>query len=179
MRFALVVPALALLLGGCAGYKLGPSKPYFMQQTETIAVPSFKNNTLLPRMEVLAANCVIHEFQVDGTYKIVSENQADAVLEGTVVNVDRRPARSLRGNVLRTTEFDMNLTVSYNVMQRTTGKVLTQGTAIGTTSFFVTGDLQQDERQAFPLAMEKAAVQIVSQISEGWQKSESASQQTR
>jgi hypothetical protein len=32
----------------------------------------------------------------------------------------------------------------------------------------VGGDVQQDEQQALPLAAEKAAVQIVSYLSEGW-----------
>jgi hypothetical protein len=44
----------------------------------------------------------------------------------------------------------------------------------GKTSFFVSGsnalaaDVNQDERQALPLAIEDAATRLVSQISEGW-----------
>ena len=38
----------------------------------------------------------------------------------------------------------------------------------GTTSFFVSNDVEQDERQAIPLAAEQAAIRLVSQISEGF-----------
>jgi hypothetical protein len=168
-----IVPALALLLCGCAGYKLGPGKPHAMQGVNTIAVPVFKNNTLIPRIEVLTTNSLIKQFQTDGTYEIASEDSADAIVEGTIVSIERRSDRSLRGNVLASTEFDMDLKIAYTVTQRATGKLLTKGEATGSTSFFVGNDVQQDQRQAMPLAAEKAAVQIVSLISEGWQKSDS------
>jgi hypothetical protein len=38
----------------------------------------------------------------------------------------------------------------------------------GTTSFFVGNDLNSDERQALPLAAEELAVNLVTQVSEGW-----------
>lgn len=167
MRFSLFA-AFALLLAGCAGYKLGPVKPTYMKGITTIAVPSFKNTTLVPRIEVLVANSVVKQFQQDGTYQITSENQADALLEGTIISIERQPARSLRGNVLATTEFDLILTLDYTLTNRITGKLIAHKQAVGRTSVFVGGDLQQDEQQALPLAAEKAAVQIVSLLSEGF-----------
>jgi hypothetical protein len=120
MRSA-IVPVLALLLCGCAGYKLGPGKPYYMKDVNTVAVPTFKNNTLVPRIEVLTANSLIKQFQTDGTYEITSEDRADAIVEGTIASIERRAARSLRGNVLATTEFEVDLKIAYTVTQRTTG----------------------------------------------------------
>ena len=40
--------------------------------------------------------------------------------------------------------------------------------ASGSTSFFVSGDVNQDERQAIPLAAQGVGQRIVSDISEGW-----------
>ncbi len=174
MRFTPLVPALALLLGGCAGYHIGPIKPVKFDGIHSIAVNNFKNNTLQPRVEVLLANSVIKQMQQDGTYKIADESKADAVLEGTLEEIRRRPSRYVRGNVLQTREYTLQIQVRYKVTQRGTGKLLDERTVVGTTSFFVSGsgsvaaDVNQDELQAFPLAAEDLAIRLVSQISEGW-----------
>ena len=174
MRLALLAPAFALLLGGCAGYHIGPVKPARFDGVKTLAVNTFKNDTLQPRVEVLLANAVIKQIQQDGTYKVADEANADALLEGTLEEIRRRPSRYVRGNVLQTREFTLQIRVKYKVTQRGTGKVLDERTVNGTTSFFVSGsgsvavDVNQDELQAFPLAAEEMAVRLVSQISEGW-----------
>lgn len=173
MRF-LFLSLLALCFPGCAGYTLGPIKPKQMTGVKTIAVNSFKNDTLEPRVEVLMADAVIKQIQQDGTYQVVDEKSADAILEGTVEEIERRPARSVRGNVLLTREFTLLLRVKYKVTRRDNGQQLDQRTVTGTTSFFVSGsnplvaDVNQDERQALPLAAEDMAVRLTSMISEGW-----------
>jgi hypothetical protein len=174
MRFALFLPLFALLFGGCAGYKIGPVQPKFMANVTKIAVPSFKNDTLEPRVEVALATALIKQFQQDGTYQIVDEKNADVVIKGTLERITRRPARSVRGNVLLSKEYTLELKCRFVAMNRTTGVDIDQRAINGTTSFFVTGsvdgsaDVNQDERQAIPLAAEDMAVQYVSQMSEGW-----------
>ena len=158
---------LALLAGGCAGYHVGPATPAHLRHIKTIAVPAFGNTTLVPRIEVLVTSTIIKQLQQDGTFRIVSEDQADAVLKGEIVRVGRSPARSVRGNVLSTTEFNLNLSVRYNLVGRD-GKMLSAGGAGGNTSFFVGSDVSTDERQAMPLAAEEMAKELVSQLSEGW-----------
>jgi hypothetical protein len=174
MRRAIVVPALTLLLGGCAGYHVGPIKPARLAGVKTIAVNSFKNKTIQPRVEVLLANSVIKQIQQDGTYKVTDESTADALLEGTLETIVRRPSRYVRGNVLQTREYTLEIHVNYKLIERATGKVLDARGVTGDTSFFVSGsgsvaaDVNQDELQAFPLAAEEMAVRLVSQIAEGW-----------
>ncbi len=174
MRFAFLLPFAALVLSSCAGYHVGPVKPTRMAAVNTIAVPSFKNETLLPHVEVLLATAVIKQIQQDGTYKIARDNSADAIVQGHLDEVIRRPSRSVRGNVLLTREFVLSIRCHYDVTDRRTGAVLFRRTAFGQTSFFVSGtdaiaaDITQDERQAFPLAAEQLATEMVSQLSEGW-----------
>ncbi len=174
MRFAVLLPLAALVLSGCAGYHVGPIKPTRMAGVNTIAVPSFKNDTLLPRVEVLVANALIKQFQQDGTYRIVRDNDADAVVQGRIEQIIRRPARSVRGNVLLTREYTLDVRCRYDVTDRRTGAKLYSSAASGQTSFFasstdaIAADLTQDERQAFPLAAEELAKDIVTHLSEGW-----------
>lgn len=171
---AVLLAAAIPILSGCAGYTVGPIKPTVMKSVQTIAVASFKNDTLHPRVEVLVANAVIKQIQQDGTYQIADEKTADVILEGTIEGIDRRPSRSVRGNVLQTREFVTVIRARVRIYRRDTGVDLDTRLVTGTSNFFVTGsrtiaaDVIQDERQAIPLAAEEMAVRLVSQISEGW-----------
>lgn len=169
MKTLLGVALLFLSLGGCAGYHVGPVQPYYLRSVHSIAVPTFANKTLVPRIAVLVTDSVIKQFQQDGTYRIAGDDQADAILKGEITRIARAPARSLRGNVLATTEFNLAVRVRYTLVARGSNRVLSQpAEVIGTTSFFVGPDITSDERQAFPLAAEELATRLVSQLSEGW-----------
>ena len=167
MKKAFALLLAAFLFYGCAGYKLGPATPAFLRNVHAIAVPTFKNTTLIPRIEVLVTDTVIKQFQQDGTFRMAAPDAADATLKCEIVGVGRAPARSVRGNVLSTTEFYLSLTVKYTLEGRD-GKALTSGAVSGSTSFFVGTDVNTDERQALPLAAEELARHLVSQLSEGW-----------
>ncbi len=166
MRRAIL--ACALLLSSCAGYRIGPVQPTFMKGVKTVAVPPFKNETLIPRIEVLVASSVIKAIQLDGTYEVASEDNADALVEGTIKRVTRQPARSLIGNVLVATEYNLVVTLELKVVKRSTGATLDRRLFNGQTSFFVGQDVNQEERQALPLAVEDASRAAVTALTEGW-----------
>ncbi|MFS8064386.1 MAG: LPS assembly lipoprotein LptE [Luteimonas sp.] len=169
MKKLLGAALILLSLGGCAGYHIGPVQPYYLRGVRSIAVPTFDNKTLVPRIAVLVTDSVIKQFQQDGTYRIVGDDEADATLKAEITRINRAPARSVRGNVLATTEFNLVLRVRYSLVERATGKVLSPPMEVtGTTSFFVGPDITSDEREAFPLAAEELATRLVSQLSEGW-----------
>ena len=111
---------------------------------------------------------MIKQFQQDGTFQITSDDKADATLNGEVSHITRFPARSVRGNVLATTEFNLLLTIRYSLNGRDGKPLAGPADAIGTTSFFVSSDVTTDERQALPLATEDLATRLVAQLSEGW-----------
>jgi hypothetical protein len=160
--------AVCLLLTGCLGYHIGPVQPHYLRNIHTIAIPTFENKTLQPRIEVLITDTVIKQFQQDGTYRIAERGQADAILQGEIIRITRTPARSVRGNVLATTEFNLAMRVRYKLVA-TNGTILAPPVeAVGTTSFFVGSDVTTDERQALPLAAEEVANRLVTQLSEGW-----------
>jgi lipopolysaccharide assembly LptE-like protein len=165
---ASLATVFCLALGGCLGYHVGPVKPYYLRDVHTIAVPTFKNRTLVPRIEVLVTDTVIKQLQQDGTFQVANGDKADATLEGQIDRINRVPARSVRGNVLATTEFSLGLIVKYSLIGRDGKPMAGPSQAVGTTSFFVSSDVTTDERQALPLATEDLATRLVSQLSEGW-----------
>jgi hypothetical protein len=160
--------AVSLLLTGCLGYHVGPVKPSVLRDVHGIAVPTFENKTLLPRIEVLITDSVIKQLQQDGTYRIANENNADAILKAEISEIIRTPARSLRGNVLATTEFNLAMHVKYKLETASGTMLMPSAEVVGTTSFFVQSDVTSDERQALPLAAEELAIHLVTQLSEGW-----------
>jgi Lipopolysaccharide-assembly len=164
-----IVAALACLsLSGCLGYHIGPAKPYYLRDVHTIAIPTFANKTLIPRVEVLVTDTVIKQFQQDGTFKIGNGDNADATLKAEIIRISRSPARSVRGNVLLTSEFNLAIRVKYKLVDSNDKPLGPPGEAVGTTSFFVGTDVTTDERQAIPLATEELATRLVTQLTEGW-----------
>ena len=171
LRILLLFP-LFLALGGC-GYHLGEIKPTPMRRVSTIAVNTFKNSTLIPRLEAQTADAVMKQFQKDGTYQIESADRADAIVEGTITSVEKQPMRVFSSNVLQTSEFELTLRVSYRVIDRVSGAELMKGTATGVTPFFtesdlVNSDLVTTQNMNYPIAAQRMAEGLVSKVSEGW-----------
>jgi hypothetical protein len=168
-RRASVAALLCLLMTGCFGYHVGQIHPHFMEGIHSIAVPTFRNETLIPRIEVLVADTVVRQIQQDGSYKVASSLEtADAVLEGEILQVVRRPSRTVINDVEATQEFSMTLVLHYKIIRKATGETVDDKNATGTTTFFVSGDVNQDEIQAIPLAAQNAAANMVAEFGEGW-----------
>jgi len=167
MRYFLLTLTVLLGLVGC-GYRFGDIKPLPMADVQTLGIPTFINKTFENRIEVLAADTLIKQFQQDGTYAIVSDKTADAVLYGEITDIERFQARPVLRNVLATAEFELRVRVSYEVVERTTGRLLMTGVVIGETTFFSSPDLQIEETQAIPVALQRASVDIVSRVTEGF-----------
>jgi outer membrane lipopolysaccharide assembly protein LptE/RlpB len=170
-KLLLMIPIL-LAMGGC-GYHLGEIKPTPMRRVTTIAVNTFTNKTLLPRVEAQTADAVVKQFQQDGTYRIESADRADAIVEGSIESVQRQPMRVFASNVLQTSEFELTLIVKYRVIDRITGAVLMEGRAVGVTPFFtesdrVNSDLVTNQNMNYPIAAQRMAEKLVSKVAEGW-----------
>ncbi|MDD5198408.1 MAG: LPS assembly lipoprotein LptE [Terrimicrobiaceae bacterium] len=154
-------------LTGC-GYRLGAAKPAILQNVTKIAIPTFKNKTFQPNVEVLMADTTIKQFQQDGTYEIVPDDRADAVLYCTLEEVDQTQARAVLSNVLATKQFNLRLRVQYELVDRVTGAKILAGSVTTNAPFFTNGDLQVDEQQAIVTAIQKVAVDICGAVSEGF-----------
>ena len=77
---------LLLLVGmGCgyrfAGEEFGPSP-----EIQSIAIPTFTNGTYEAGIETIVTNALLAELVRDGRIKVVGEDEADAIMEGTVTS---------------------------------------------------------------------------------------------
>lgn len=139
-----------------------------MKGVRAVAVPIFKNTTITPDVEAIATNTVIKQIQEDGTFEVTGVDRSDAVVVGTIFLIDRLKSRSLQGNVLASAEFTLRVIIDFRIEKPNTGQLLAARRIEGDTSFFVGNDIFTQERIAIPLAVQDAAVQFVSFLSEGW-----------
>ncbi|MEI8038542.1 MAG: LPS assembly lipoprotein LptE [Verrucomicrobiota bacterium] len=164
---ALLAPLLGLV--SCAGYHLGVAKPAALTKVNTVAVVMFSNATLHPRAEALATSAVANAIVLDGTYRIVAADHADAVLEGSLAAIDYTSIRSTRLDTLHPEELTNNVKLQWTLRDaRNPTRVLASGTSVGTSQLYVVADLQTARNNALPDALERAANALVSSITNGF-----------
>lgn len=165
----LLLLAPVLFLVSCAGYQLGGVKPASLAQVKTIAVPMFTNATLHPRAEALATSAVANAIVQDGTYRISKTDDADAVLEGNLLEIKYSAIRGTRLDTLLPEELTNRVTLGWTLRDaRNPTKVLASGTSTGSSQLFVSSNLQTARNNALPEALERAGEALVSRIANGY-----------
>jgi len=164
---ALLAPLLCLV--SCTGYQLGGVKPASLAQVKSIAVPMFANATLHPRAEALATSAVAHAFVQDGTYRIATRDQADAVLEGELSSIQYAAIRGTRLNTQRPEELSNIVTLHWSLRDaKNPTKILASGRCTGTSKLYVAQNLQTARNNALPDALERAGEALVSRLANGY-----------
>ena len=183
---AAILPLLTSCVGG---YQVGSVKPAEYASVEKIWVPTFQNETLEPRLAALTTNAVISAIQQDGTYKVGTPNNSDVALRGRISRIRRNQQRSANNQILRTREMMVQVEIRWHLEDLATGQKIRRanpfgvdkssrdlvsgerrdaGSVTGRTTIFLDPNFQLSDRQALVLAVEDAAEQLVSYMSEGW-----------
>ena len=89
----LVFLLVVLVLGAGCGYHTVGHAVQLPDTVKTIAVPSFKNETLTYRIEQMLTASVVREFTTRTHYRILNDasEDADATLRGTVLSTAASP----------------------------------------------------------------------------------------
>lgn len=166
-RILLLLAPLCLLLPGCAGYTLGSQKPVHLRHITKLAVPTFENLTLEPRLGVQVTNSIIKQLQNHGSYQIVARRDAEAVLEGRISAIQRSQFRSDRNNILRSSQILATLSCSYTIKD-TGGTALHTGSVAADSYIILDANLQLSETQLLEDAAQRLAYKVADEVSEGW-----------
>ena len=160
---------LSILLTSCAGYKLGGAKPSHLDHVNNIYVPLFVNDTLLIRADSHATNSTVDAITRDGTYRITSASKADAILKGTVSNIDFDQVSSSRTDSLDSEELSMTITISWVLQDaQNPTRILQKGKSSGATRFFAQGNLSVARTNALPDALRRATEAMTTRIADGF-----------
>lgn len=164
MKF-LSLPAIALLFVSCAGYQLGGLKPASLAEVRTIAVPMFVNSTAHPRAEALATSAVANSLVQDGTYRLGTRDNSDAVLEGNLRSIRYNTIRGTRLDTMLPEELSNTVTIDWTLRDaRNPLKILASGSSSGASRIFVSANLQTARNNALPEALEQAGEELVSRL---------------
>lgn len=128
----------ALFISSC-GYHLGGVKPADMQGMNTFAVEMFENTTVQPNVGMLMTTAMTNTLQSDGTYSLSPREDADFIVKGTVTHIDRSSLITDTEDTYVSREIGLTVHVKYQVVERATGKVLCQGGASGSGSYYNQG----------------------------------------
>ena len=150
---------------GCAGYRFGSSLP---PDINSVFVRTFINKCNEPLIEIETTNATIAEFQKDGTLKIGRLEEADVILETTLVAITLEPLRYDRQDVAKPKEYRMILSASFVLKRNASGKTIGEGDCIGESTFIFGGNLASAKRSAVPKASEDLAKRIVEKVVEVW-----------
>jgi hypothetical protein len=158
--------ALALLMPGCVGYRLGTTLP---PDVKTIYVATFVNQTGEPGIETAATRATRQEFQKDGTLRIVDDGKAaDIVLTTTLSSYKLAPVRFQKDNPKAAQEYRLHLTADIVAVMPQTGRTVAKRRVDGETTFQFSGDLPSAKVAALPTAAADLAHRIVGDVVEAW-----------
>ncbi|MDE3067886.1 MAG: LptE family protein [Verrucomicrobiota bacterium] len=158
--------AAALLLAGCAGYRLGPTHDVTAGD-KTIEVLPFNNQTLQPRLGDAVTQALREELQTDGTYRLATRGPGDIVVSGVITRYQRYGVSYLPGNVLTAENYRIGITAHVTARERDTGRLLLDKDIRGDLLVHVGTDLADSERQAAPLLAEDLARHVTELLTEG------------
>jgi hypothetical protein len=153
-------------LTGCAGYRVGP---VLTADYKSVAVPMFRNSTLVPQLEAQVTNAIIKRLQADGALQVHAEENADIIVAGRITDYRRLALRSLRLDTGVTREYRIRITAELEVRDRRTGRpVFKTRTVSGSAETFIGQDQQTAEFQVLPLVADDLARQVVAILTESW-----------
>jgi outer membrane lipopolysaccharide assembly protein LptE/RlpB len=119
----LAVAVIALVTAGC-GYHVGGHTGLLPKTVKTIAIPAFANTTTRNKLPVMLTGDLTREFNTRTRFRIVADpNQADAVLNGAIVNLSNYPTIFDPASG-RATGVQVVVNVQIKLTERATGKVL-------------------------------------------------------
>ncbi len=161
------LPALvAVLLAGCAGYRLGPVNGAVAGEKSLEVLP-FNNQTLQPRLNDAVTEAVRERVQTDGTYRLASDGAGDLVMSGTLLQYSHAALGYLNRSFVTPQNYRVGVVVRVTVRERASGKVVFSGDVKGHTLVNVGQDFASSERQALPLLAADLAENVVKVLAEG------------
>jgi hypothetical protein len=157
---------LAVVLAGCAGYKLGPTNG-ITAGSRSVAVTGFINRTHEPRISDYLDSSLRRLLQQDGTYRVETAGEADIVMTGEIIRFDRTGLSYQTNDVLTPQEYTLTLVARVVAKSAHSGKVELDRNVQGRTYIRLGADQSSAERQAIPMLTDDLARNAVSLLVDG------------
>jgi lipopolysaccharide assembly LptE-like protein len=156
----------ALITGGCAGYRLGPTNGLYARE-KSVQVTPFINQTIEPRLTDAVTSQLRKRLQQDGTFQLASHSDGDIVLSGTLTKYLRAEITFAANDILTVRDYRLSLTAQVTARERSTGRVILDQPVTAYTLIQAGSDLTSAERQAMPLLAGDLAKNVTALLVEG------------
>lgn len=162
MRLILTLIALTALMmfsSGCGVYSFNPGGS---SSIKSIAVNPFENETIEYGLSDRMTDLVVDAFITDGNLKVVPESDADAVLNGTLTNYDRKAYTYDENDIVSQYAIDVIFSITLNDPN---------GEEIWKESFTSQGIYEADnetEEDGQSKAAEKLVIDIINRTTKSW-----------
>jgi len=157
---------LAMAVGGCAGYKLGPSNGV-TAGSRTVQFKPFVNRTQEPRVTEYLSTSLRKQLQQDGTYRLETSGSPDILVSGEITKLLRNGLAYDPNDVLTPQEYTLTLQAHFTARDVNTGKIFIDRTVQGNTYIRIQNDEYSSERQAIPLLTDSLARNAISLLVDG------------
>jgi len=117
---------------GC-GYQMVGKETHIPPALNSIAIPTFKNLTFEPGIEVQFTQGFLREFILDRRVKVVDRSEAASILEGTVISYNLFSVAYDRSGFV--SEYQINVLVRLALKKRT-GEMIWQENGLSETLWF-------------------------------------------
>jgi outer membrane lipopolysaccharide assembly protein LptE/RlpB len=109
----------AILLTGCTYSFRGQQAA----DIQSIAVPTLENESTEFGISETLTDELIRSFQRDGTLRVSSEDQADAILVGRVLRVQDEPYSARPGDEITVQEYRFSMTCEFDLIKNDTKEI--------------------------------------------------------
>jgi outer membrane lipopolysaccharide assembly protein LptE/RlpB len=110
-----------LLMTAACGYRMVGKETHVPPGLNSVAVPTFKNRTYEPGIEVPFTQAFLNEFILDRRVNVVNRAQADSLLEGIITDFKIHSVSHDQSG--RVSEYQTHIVLDLSLKDRT-GKVL-------------------------------------------------------
>jgi hypothetical protein len=169
-----VLLGLLFILSGC-GYSLGSLLP---PHINSVYVETFDNKTYERNIEIKIAEEIKNRYNWDGNLRVVnSKEEADALLEGEIVNYIRQPARYSDIDDKNIDEYKLVLVVNLKFIDLANERAMWTERNFSGEAYYVVSGIPastetrvraNSEAEALNFAAEDLAQNIIDRTIEGW-----------
>ena len=132
-----------------------------------VVIPLFENATVETGIQEPLTDAVVEQFLTNGQYRIVDMRQADAVIVGTITDIQEESVAFSEGTMAREVRLWIEVDVRFETVE--TRDVIWEENQLRTFGDYAidTGS-DIDREPAIALAIEKMAEEILNQSISGW-----------
>lgn len=160
--FKFILPALLLASGCASSYSWKSPVP---QDMRSVSVPVFVNQSNIQELGAVAARQVLREFQREGTFKLVRNDDSVIEIQGIILKTNNDRLAYSRRNGQRFSGYDFCVTARVSVIDHKNGRVLIDNKSYtGRAAMTASDDLMNAARNASAAAADDLARQIVDDV---------------